>query len=454
MKKLLLVLLILLISKFESFSQLKQPKWSENAVIYEVNLRQYSEAGTFNEFAKSLPRLKKMGVDVLWFMPLHPIGLANRKGSLGSYYSVQDYKGIDPSYGTSNDFKAVVKKAHSLGMKVLIDWVANHSAWDNPWISKHPEWYVRNEKGEIQTQYDWTDVAKLNYDSKEMRNAMTDAMKYWLTEFDIDGFRCDVAFLVPLDFWEENRKALEQVKPVYMLAEMEWNTDITKNPATYFVSAFNANYGWNFMGVTADIEKGKKTLANFRDEMQVNYSRFPKHLHKMLFLTNHDENSWNETLDERYGKNWQLYAAMVYTMPQSIPLIYSGEEVGLKRKLLFFEKDPITKMEWGNTGRVGFYQSMTSLHHKVKALRNNQPNAVFEELKIKSTNGKLYGYTRKCNGHEANVLYNFDDKQSNLVVVNFDAKKAKFKTYSNSKFILEMNGSITLPAHSFVILHK
>lgn len=258
-------------------------KWSQNAVVYEVNVRQYSDKGDFNTVTQNIPRLKNLGVDVLWIMPVHPIGKMNRKGTMGSYYSVQDYRAIDSSYGTANDFRALVQAAHKYGMKVLIDWVANHTAWDHAWIKQHPDWYVQNEKGEIQTQYDWTDVAKLNYANPAMRNAMTSDMEYWVREFDIDGFRCDVAFLVPQYFWEQNRAKLERIKPLFMLAEMEWNADITKTPYAYFKTAFDASYGWNFMGVTQDMAKKKKTLSDFRKEMKENYVKFPKN-HAQTFL--------------------------------------------------------------------------------------------------------------------------------------------------------------------------
>lgn len=430
--------------------------WSKKAVIYEVNVRQYSEKGDFNSVTQSLPRLKNLGVDVLWLMPVHPIGEVNRKGGLGSYYSVKDYKGIDPSYGTTEDFRNLVNEAHGLGMKVIIDWVANHTAWDHEWIRQHPDWYVRNDNGEIQTQYDWTDVAKLNYESLPMRDAMTQEMQYWVKEFNIDGFRCDVAFLVPLEFWEHNRNRLEEFKPMFMLAEMEWNADITKTPGTYFNRAFDAAYGWTFMGVTQDMAKKKKSLVNFRQEMKDNYAKFPSTMLKLFFITNHDENSWNGTVTEKYGSDWKLYSALCYTLPQSFPLIYSGEEAGLNRRLAFFEKDPIMPIEWKDTTRYGWYRSMAKLKHENKALWN-VPETSFKELEwtVKDTSitNNVYAFTRKNGTAEVTVIINFGDKQQKIKSTNW-IPPAGGKSIFTQKASLDSQNFLTIPAHSVWINYK
>ncbi len=437
-------------------AQLVQPEWSKTAVMYEVNIRQYTDEGTFNAFAKELPRIKSLGVDVLWIMPIHPIGVVNRKGTMGSYYSVKDYTDVAPEYGTKADFKNLVDKAHALGIKVMIDWVANHSAWDNPWITQHPDWYAKNDKGEIITQYDWSDVAKLDYRNTEMRNAMIEAMKYWVKEFDIDGYRCDVAFLVPLDFWEKLRIELESIKPMYMLAEMEWNTDITPTPNIYFNKAFNAAYGWNFMGVTADFAKGKKTLAQMKKELADNYAKFPAHMHKLYFLTNHDENSWNGTVEEKYGKNWQQIGVMVYTLPQSLPLVYTGEEVGLNRRLSFFEKDAIKKSEWSDTTRFNWYRRMANLKQKVGAFKNAD-NVVLEEIPFQtsSTENMCYAYIRKNGESEAYVFINFSSNPIQVKTPTIDMKKIikKYNADTNAE-VNYKKGEITLAPNSYAIYYK
>ncbi len=457
MKNKFLTLLCTLLTSV-SVAQLTQPEWSKNAVMYEVNVRQYSEEGTFKAVTKDLPRIKSLGVDVLWIMPIHPIGVKNRKGEMGSYYSVQNYTEVSKDYGTKKDFKDLVDAAHAQGMKVLIDWVANHTAWDHDWIQQHPHWYAQNEQGEIVTQYDWTDVAKLNYEVNEMREAMIEAMKYWVSEFDIDGYRCDVAFLVPLDFWEQLRKELEQIKPVYMLAEMEWNADITKTPNKYFENAFNAAYGWNFMGVTADFAKGTKSLKELRQELRSNYDSFPPYMHKLLFLTNHDENSWNGTVDEKYGKNWQLFGVMVYTLPQSLPLIYTGEEVGLNRRLKFFEKNNITKTEWANKAREPWYKKMTALKHNVPAFHNTGSNADWVEVQLSAvgaTAEKHYAYKRKNGNSEAYIFFNFSDNVIKVQSkdVSLSSLLTGWKAESNAKQE-NVGGELKLQPHSYIIYYK
>lgn len=441
---------------YSASAQSTHPKvWSRNAVVYEVNVRQFSENGDFSAVTANIPRLHNLGVDVLWIMPVHPIGHVQRKGTYGSYYSVKDYRAIDPSYGTRDDFRTLVATAHKHGMKVLLDWVANHTAWDHEWITQHPEWYVRNEKGEIQTQYDWSDVAKLNYANYEMRKSMTDDMKYWVREFDIDGFRCDVAFLVPEDFWENNRRQLEEIKPMFMLAEMEWNTDITTTPNTYFEKAFDASYGWTLMGVTQDMAKQKKTLNEVRSEMKDNYAKFPRHMLKLFFITNHDENSWNGTIIEKYGSDWKLYSALCYTLPQSFPLIYTGEESGVNRRLEFFEKDPIKQHEWSDTSKYQWYRSLTGLKHNNRAVWNDTA-ASFSELNWNvqdtSVSNHVYAFTRKNGSHEVTVIINFGNETYRLKPTNW--KPVVYKTISTHQLIIDSKSTLTIPPHSVWINYK
>lgn len=426
-----------------------------NSVIYEVNVRQYSEEGSFAAVAQNLPQLKSLGIDILWLMPVHPIGEKNRKGSMGSYYSVRDYRGIDPSYGNEADFKAFVNAAHRLGMKVIIDWVANHTAWDHEWIENHPEWYVQDSTGAIQTQYDWTDVAKLNYKNNDMRKAMIADMQYWLNTFGIDGFRCDVAFLVPQDFWEQARTALESTKPVYMLAEMEWNTDITSNPAGYFTKAFNTSYGWNFMGVTQDFAKRKKTLQDFRKEMNENYKRFPVQMTKLFFITNHDENSWNGTIQEKYGNDWKLYATLCYTLPKSTPLMYTGEEVGLNRRLQFFEKDPITQDEWKDTSRFAWYRSLIDFRHQHPALWNH-PNtpAVIEELNVNDDIANVFAFKRTHQQKEVIVITNFGTTDTEIAPAKLGKAGNYRQLFPSESFYRNKKGNWVLKAKSNVILYN
>ncbi|MDR2475942.1 MAG: alpha-amylase [Bacteroidales bacterium] len=342
-----------------TFDSLPYPDWVKNAVIYEVNVRQYTHEGTFKAFNRSLPRLKELGADILWFMPIYPIGEKDRKGSLGSYYAIRDYKDVNPEFGTKADFLETVKKAHELGFKVIIDWVANHTATDNVWVTQHPDWYVTDSLGNIVSPFDWTDTYQLNYANPDLINAMIDAMKYWITEFDVDGFRCDVAGLVPVTFWEKARKELDAVKPVFMLAEDEEKNELTEN-------AFDANYGWELHHTFAAIYKGEKNASDIVALLQKQDSIFPKNSVKMNFLTNHDENSWNGTVDEKFGTSDKVFAALIYTLP-GVPLIYSGQEANCKKRIAFFERDPIS---WNDTSLFHFYKDLNFLKHANEALFN------------------------------------------------------------------------------------
>lgn len=398
--------------------------WAKSAVIYEVNTRQYTQEGTFNAFAKHLPRLKNLGVDVLWFMPIQPIGVKNRKGELGSYYSISNYTGVNTEYGNIEDFKAIIKTAHQMGMKVILDWVGNHTAWDHPWIQEHPNWYVHNDSGKIVTPWDWTDVAQLDYSNKELRAAMIEQMRYWL-DLGLDGFRCDVSFLVPVSFWNEARESLthfgnvkvisngtEETRDIFMLAEMEWNTDKEANPAKYMYQAFDAYYAWTFHGKAAELAKGKidaKTFLEITTEMR---QRFPHNSMPMTFITNHDENSWNGTVNEKFGDKWKLFSALCYTYPNGIPMIYSGEEANNPKRLEFFKKDPI---KWGDTSRFAWYRFMNNLKETHPALHSSVSSSRVVTSPMKPAEGMsagmyIYTLTDEYTKKSITVVANLSDE--------------------------------------------
>lgn len=336
------------------------PEWTKDAVIYEVNVRQYTPEGTFKAFETHLPRLKQMGVDVLWLMPVNPISVKNRKGSLGSYYSVKDYKAVNPEFGTLDDFKNLVNKAHALGFKVIIDWVANHTGWDNHWITEHPDWYTHDEKGNIiPPNPDWSDIADLNFDSKPMRRAMIEAMDYWVKETNIDGFRCDVAWGVPQDFWEAATASLDSIKKVYMLAEDE------DHPG-FLNKAFVSNYGWKLHHLMNDVAQGKKSATDIQKYFTDSVSKYALGTFPLQFITNHDENSWSGSEFERMGDAVKTFAALIFTI-EGIPLVYSGQEAGLKKRLRFFEKDTIA---WNNLEMQKFYQALIGLKKGNSSLWN------------------------------------------------------------------------------------
>ena len=362
--------------------------WLNQAIIYEVNLRQYTSDGTINSFKKKLPKLKELGVDILWFMPIQPIGIKNRKAVgdsfvedfpnpdykkyWGSPYSISDYKQVNPRYGTLSEFKELTKLCHELDIKVVLDWVANHTAWDNPWIIDHPEWYTHDSTGKITDpigedgkSWGWTDVADLNYDNDKMRKAMTDAMSFWIKECDIDGFRCDVAMEVPVDFWNEASKQLNQIRPIFMLAESE------AHKPRMFDSAFDAYYGWEMHHVFNKLYVGELASSEIIRVMNEKDSICGDHVFPMNFITNHDENSWNGTIDERLGESWEAMAVLSYSL-RGMPLIYSGQEVGLDHRLSFFEKDSIDWNKANGEDYFNFYKGLNKLKQE-KAFSTSSP---------------------------------------------------------------------------------
>ena len=345
--------------------------WTRQAVIYQVNVRQYSQAGTLKAVQADLPRLKDLGVDLLWLMPVQPIGKLNRKGTLGSYYSISDYTAVNPEFGTLADAKALVAEAHRLGLKVILDWVANHTAWDHPWATAHKDWFKLNAQGEVYpvtfhegqpSEERWDDVIGLDYKSEGLRAAMVDAMTFWVREVGLDGFRCDVASLVPTDFWVRTRKALDAIKPMFMLAEsdaVELHTS----------GAFDMTYDWSLADqVFKKIGKGEAGAPLLKAWLAKQPAGYPAHAYRMRFTSNHDFNSWHGTDAELYGDAHQALAVLTFTLP-GVPLIYNGQEARLDKRLAFFEKDPIA---WKGYELTGFYQQLTALKHRRTALAAGQ----------------------------------------------------------------------------------
>lgn len=375
--------------------------WHKNATIYEVNVRQFTPEGTFNDFLPHIDRIHNMGIDILWFMPIHPIGELNRKGALGSYYSVKDYKGVNPEHGTTADFKAVVDKAHSLGMKVLIDWVANHSAFDNHWV-ENKDWYTLDSLGKLQPPLgtDWWDVADLNYDNNDMRLAMIESMEYWVEELDIDGFRCDVASWVPNDFWKQAIDSLNLIKPMFMLAEGE-------EPSLH-QAGFQMTYTWEYMHITNEIAQGKMTFKDLDDLMAKEDTNYSQDAYRLYFTTNHDENSWKGDVFERYGNSHLLQAILAFTI-DGMPLLYSGQEAGLNKRLAFFEKDTI---EWGDYAYADFYSSLLKLNKSHRALWNGKYGGKFSKIEIDDSD--LYCYERVVGEDKVMVFLNFSESNKTI----------------------------------------
>ena len=380
-------------------TEVVHPEWSKNAVIYEVNVRQYTDSGTFKAFEKHLPRLKEMGIDILWFMPIHPIGVPNRKGELGSYYSVADYLAVNPEFGTIGDFKRIIDKAHDQGMHVILDWVPNHTSWDNPLTISHPEWYAKDSTGRFTPPIgtDWTDVIQLDWSQPELHDYMIEAFKFWIN-LGADGFRVDHPHNTPKEFWERARTELDKIKPVFMLAEYEGDKGFTEK-------GFDMDYAWEMHHLMNNIAQGKDSanamLKYFRREWAV----YPENAYRLMFLTNHDENSWAGTIDSLMGNSQRAFATLIFTAA-GMPLIYSGQEACLDKKLKFFFRDPI---EWDTCTMTGFYSDLIKLKKSNRALWNGSFGGKMTSIKTNKER-KVFAFYRQKDENRVAVFLNLTKK--------------------------------------------
>ncbi|HEV3469764.1 MAG TPA: alpha-amylase family glycosyl hydrolase [Pyrinomonadaceae bacterium] len=379
------------------YVKLKHPEWAKNATIYQINTRQFTEEGTFRAAESHLPRLKELGADILWLMPIHKIGEKNRKGALGSPYSVKDYYSVNPEFGTLEDLKHFVDAAHARGMYVILDWVANHTAWDNNLVAEHPEWYDRDYKGDFRPTpwWDWSDIIDLDFRHEGLRRYMTDAMKYWVREAGVDGYRCDVAGFVPVDFWNNARKELDAIKPVFMLAEWE-SRDL-------HAEAFDMTYAWSWYEAVHQIAQGKRSdLGGLFVYYSWNESSYPREAIRMTFVSNHDKNAWEGTEFEAFGAG--LEAAMVLSVVgEGMPLVYNGQEAGNKRRLKFFEKDPLV---WGEHPNGELYKRLFALKKKNTALWNGQWGATMI-LVPNSAPAEVFSFVRRNDQDKVFAVLNF-----------------------------------------------
>jgi alpha-amylase len=423
-------------------SDVVHPAWSYNATIYEVNVRQYTPEGTFNAFAQHLPRLQKMGVSVLWLMPINPIGEQNRKGSLGSYYSVRDYRAVNPEFGTVADLQDLVKQAHELGMYVILDWVANHCAWDNVLVPDHPDWFTHDSTGRmVPPVADWSDVVDLNYDAPGLRQYMTDALKYWVTECGVDGFRCDVAGMVPMDFWDHVRRDLSAIKPVFMLAEDE-------NPLCH-QRAFDMTYAWSLHHLLRDIAHGKQTVAELDRYFPADSAAYPRGAYRMLFTDNHDENSWNGPVTERMRQGIAAFAVLTATAP-GMPLVYTGQEAGLHRSLKFFDKDTVN---WTTLPLQKLYTVLLQLKRSHPALQNGERGGSFTRLST-SADSSVFAYVRERDGAAVVAVLNLSGAPVNVKLTNRAADGRYTDVFSGEALELTGASTLDLPAWSYRLLRR
>lgn len=403
------------------------PEKAKDMTIYEVNIRQHTPEGTFKAFEKDLPRLKELGVDMLWIMPIQPIGIDGRKGSLGSYYSIRDYKSANPEFGTLEDFKQLVTKAHELGFQVILDWVPNHTSWDHVWIKEHPEYYMtaaqakvvgKNLKmaddyyknkgvGNLVYEADWSDIALLNYFNSDTRAAMIDAMKFWITETDIDGFRADhPTEEIPLFFWEEATQALNPMKDLFWLAE--------RDEARVHV-VFHASYEWGLLGLIEDLGKGKEGVnaEALQDHILNDLATFGKNAYRLNMITNHDRNSHDGTVFERFGAGVKAMAVFSF-VSYGVPVLYSGQEVGLNKRLKFFDRDPI---DWSDPDQYfPFYKKLNEIKAENPALWNGGYGSMPQ--KLNDSNLEVFSAKRVKGDNTVIAIINMSNKEQS---VSFEA---------------------------------
>lgn len=420
-------------------------EWKHSTNIYEVNVRQYTQEGTFRAFEKELPRLKDMGVKTLWFMPITPIAQKNKKGPLGSQYAAQDYTSINPEFGTMEDFKHLVNEAHKMGFKVIIDWVANHTGWDHVWTKTNPDFYLIDPKtNDFQIASGMDDIIELDYSNPKMREAMIDAMKFWVRETNIDGFRCDLAAWVEVDFWQQARPEVEKVKPLFWLGEF----DELDNPD--YGKVFDASYIWNWMHKTKDYNEGKATFDDLKTLLS-RYTAIGDSSMRAWFTSNHDENTWNGTEYEKYGVFAKPLAVFSITW-NGVPLIYNGQELPLKTKRLeFFEKDPIP---WNGIYELhDFYKTMLNLKSTNTALRGGDPAATTTVLKT-SADDKVLAYVRKNGNDEVLVVLNFSNENVPFTIDDSNVSGAFKNVFSGPVKDFAKDKSFYLPVGGYAVMQK
>ncbi len=424
-------------------STVTHPEWSKNAILYEVNVRQYTDEGTFKAFASHLPRLQKLGIDVLWFMPTFPIGEVNRKGQLGSYYSVKDFKGVNPEFGTLEDFKMVIDSAHNLGMKVMLDWVPNHSSWDNQLAIDHPEYFAKDSTGNFMPPIgtDWTDVIQIDWTQKGLQDYMIEAMSFWVN-LGVDGFRVDHPHNTPKEFWERARVELDKIRSVLMLAEHE-------EPGKFMEKGFDMNYAWEMHHLMKAVAQGKDSANAISKYFDRELAVYPQNVYRLMFLSNHDENSWAGTIDTLFGASQNAFATLIFTA-HGVPLLYSGQESCLNKRLRFFVRDTI---EWGTCGMTGFYSDLVKLRKENNALWNGEFGGPMVKIKTNRDN-KVFAYYREKDNNRVVVFLNLTKKPVTFktTLKSMDGEYTDY--FKKEKLTIPEKATITLEPWGYKVFVK
>jgi glycosidase len=420
--------------------RINPPEWSRASAIYQINLRQFTPEGTLQAAIRELPRLRELGVGILWLMPIHPIGEVNRKGSLGSPYAVRDYYGVNPEFGDLEDLRRFVAVAHAEGLRVILDWVANHTAWDNPLVEAHSEWYARDWKGRFRPTpwWDWDDVIDLDYRHAGLWRYMSEAMQYWVREAELDGFRCDVAGFVPVDFWNQVRRELESIKPVFMLAEWE-SRDL-------HAEAFDMTYAWSWYDALRRVAQGQGTLAEVIMYYAYHQGGFPAGGMRMTFVSNHDKNAWEGTQFEQFGDALEASIALS-VIGDGMPLIYNGQEAGNPKRLPFFERDPI---EWRPHPIGDLYRELLGVKKETSALWNGPWGAPM--IRVPNTEeSRVLSFVRRDDTSKVLAVFNFSAEPA-TVTFRDDLFCGRYREVQKGEEVgFATSSSLTLPAWGFRI---
>lgn len=418
-----------------------KPISKNHRVIYEVNVRNFSAGGNLAGVQNDLPRLKDLGVDILWLMPIHPIGEQNREGTLGSPYAVKDYKAVNPDYGTLADLKALVKAAHDMDMEIWLDWVANHTAWDHPWAKDHPLYYAEKDGVRPYSPHGWNDVIQLDFNNSELREAMIDAMKYWVAEADIDGYRCDAATFVPLDFWQQARAEVDKVKKITWLEEGD---------APGYIPAFDYDYAWSFNTRLNEFGKSKDVTALKQACTGLFSNKVYADKGRMVYLTNHDLNSHESTEFARYG-NSLLPLMVLYFTIYDMPLIYNGQEIGYNKQMSLFNSDVIN---WTNVNQPvnTLLKKLTRLKRTTPALESGAGRGTLYTYATDQEN--IYAYVRKKGSSETVVILNFSDRAVTFKFTGSHPEGSFTNYFEGGKIEFGANSSLSLPANGYAVYVK
>lgn len=428
----------------KAFVEIDNPAWSRTAVLYQINTRQFTPEGTFKAAQEELPRLKELGVDILWLMPIHPIGEVNRKGTLGSPYSVRDYYAVNPEFGTEDDLRAFIDAAHAQGFKVILDLVANHTAWDHPLASEHPDWYEKTWDGQFRPTpwWDWSDIIDLDWSKPGVREHVGGAMEYWVREFGVDGYRADVAGYVPIDFWETMRARLDAIRPVFMLGEVQ--------QTVHHRAAFDATYAWDWHHTSKDIAKGSANATGLFGYYAENESLWPREAMRLTYIENHDSNAWEGTMEENYGPALEAMTALSFT-GEGLPLIHNGMEACNAKRLEFFEKDPIDWSQGEDCAYRDLLVDLIAFRDANPALHNGRWGAVMSQV-VNSKPQQLFGWVRQQDGNKVVGLFNLSDEPVEATLADGLAAGTYREFASGDAVTIAEGDTVSLPAWGFRLL--